>query len=133
MSVLKPEQSLGVGLATATMVYAIYANATPTIADIRVAKPGDNDINASRKMASWTAAFFVSGISLITKDVTIFTIGALSIVAIDWWHRHANEVNPATGKASVINGYGAPQVEADPTGLPMGYEDDGSSMVLMDS
>jgi hypothetical protein len=119
MSVLKPEQSLGVGLATATMVYAIYNNATPPIVDIRVAKPGDRDIDASRKMAAWTSAFFVSALSLITKDTTIFSIGAFTIVGLDWWHRHANEVNPATGKASQAMTRGSAEDELAAGNLPV--------------
>ena len=100
MSLLKPEVSLGVGLATATLVYAIHSQATPSIADIRVAQPGDGNIDASRKAASWTAAAVVSAISLMAKDATVFVVGGSMVIAMDWWTRHANMVNPMTGKAS---------------------------------
>ena len=43
---MKAETSIVAGLATAALVYAIYSNATPTIADIRVGKPDDGDIGA---------------------------------------------------------------------------------------
>lgn len=97
---MKAEVSITAGLATAGLVYGIYSNATPTIADIRVAAPQDHDIEASRKLAAWTAAAAVSGISLIAKDATIFVMGAAMIVALDWWHRHANNVDPRVGAAT---------------------------------
>lgn len=97
---LKPEVSLGVGLATATVVYGVYTQATPTIADIRTAKPGDDNIEASRKTAAWTAAVLVAAISLLAKDPTVFVVGGGMVIGMDWWTRHANQVDPATGKAS---------------------------------
>lgn len=109
---LKPEVSLPVGLATAAVVYAIYSNATPTIADIRSAPPGDKTINSSRRAASWTAAGVVAAISLIARDPTIFVLGAGSVVALDWWTRHANQVNPLTGKATTRE---APPAGGDPS------------------
>jgi hypothetical protein len=98
---LKPEISLGVGLATAAVVYAVYSNATPTIADIRSAPQGDPTIDSTRKSASWLSAGVVGAISLIAKDPTVFILGGAMVVAMDWWTRHANEVNPDTGRATV--------------------------------
>ena len=97
---MKAETSIVAGVSVAALVYAIYANATPTIADIRVAKPKDADIEASRKLAAWTSAGVVAAVSLIAKDGTIFTMGGAMIIALDWWHRHANEVTPLTGRAT---------------------------------
>lgn len=97
---MKPEVSLGVGLATATVVYAVYSQATPTIADIRVSPAGDGNIESSRKMAAWTAAGLVGAISLISKDPTVFVVGGAMVIGMDWWTRHANLVSPLTGKAS---------------------------------
>ena len=99
---LKPEVSIPVGLATAALVYSVYANATPSITEIRAAKPNDADVAASRKLAAWTSAGIVGGVSLIAKDPTIFIIGGTMVVVLDWWHRHANLVNPLVGKASVM-------------------------------
>jgi hypothetical protein len=105
-SMLKPEISLPVAAAVATLVYGIYTQATPTIADIRVAKPGDANIESARKGAAWAAAGSVAAISLITKDPTVFTVGGAMVILMDWWTRHANEVDPATGKAG--SGLGSP-------------------------
>lgn len=97
---LKAEVSLSVGLATATIVYAIHSQATPSIADIRVAPAENGDIAAARKGATWTSAAVVSAISLISRDPTVFIVGGTMVVAMDLWTRHANAVNPATGRAS---------------------------------
>lgn len=101
MAGLTPQVSLPVGLAVAAVVYGIYTNMTPTLAEIRHQDPQDPNIASSRKAATWTAAAVVGGISLMAKDATIFIIGAYTIIGMDFFTRHANEVNPATGTASV--------------------------------
>lgn len=98
---LKPEVSLPVALAVGTMVYAVHSNATPTMADIRSAPANDQTIDASRKAATWTSAAIVSFVSLVSRDVNIFIVGGAMVVAMDFWSRHANAVNPDTGAATV--------------------------------
>lgn len=100
---LKPEVSLSVALATGTLVYAIYSNATPTLADIRTVDQYNGDMAASRKGATWTAAAAVAGISLVSKDPGPFVVGGAMVIALDWFHRHADAVNPLTGKASPVD------------------------------
>jgi hypothetical protein len=94
---LKPETSILVGLSVGAVVYSVYSNATPTIADIRSAPPNDTNIANSRKQAAFMSAGLVGAISLIAKDPTIFIIGGAIIIGMDWWTRHANAVNPKTG------------------------------------
>jgi hypothetical protein len=96
---LKREVSLGVGLATAALVWGVYNTALPSIADVRVGAPGDRDIAASERTATWTAAAAVAGISLLAKDPTVFVLGGSMVVALAWWHRHSNQYNPSTGGA----------------------------------
>lgn len=91
---LKPEISIGMGLALATIVYALHSNATPSRADIRTLPEGNPDIAAEEKKATWQAAGIVAGISLIARDPVIFTIGGLMVIAEAWMTRHANYVNP---------------------------------------
>lgn len=92
---LKPEASIGTGLAVAALVIAVYSRAVPSAADVRVGSRDDDDIDAARKGAAWTAAGAVAAISLIAKDATVFVIGGGMVVAIDWWTRHANTNDPA--------------------------------------
>lgn len=97
---LKPESSLVVGLATATVVYGVYQAALPNIADVRSLDARNQDIASSERLATWTSAAVVAGISLLAQDMTVFIIGASVTVGMAWWHRHANEVSPLTGKAT---------------------------------
>ncbi len=97
---LKPESSLIGGLALASVVYGVYSQATPTIAAIRVAKANDPDIASARKLAAWSTAGVVGAVSLIAQDKTMFIMGAGMIVLLDWWHRHANLVDPTTSRAT---------------------------------
>lgn len=101
---LKPEVSLGVGLATAAMVFATYSAALPANADVRVAQPDNSDIQASRKLAAWTSAGVVGAVSLIAKDPTVFVIGGAFVIILDWWHRYADAVNPLISKVAGSTG-----------------------------
>jgi len=94
MAGLKPEISLPVGLATAAVVYGIYQNGLPPVVDIRTAPQNHPDVEGAERAAAWTSAVVVAGISLIAKDPTVFVIGGAMVVALSWWHRHANNVNP---------------------------------------
>ncbi|MER6059474.1 hypothetical protein [Streptomyces albidoflavus] len=96
---LKPEVSLTVALATGTLVYAIYQNATPTLADVRSVDQFNTDIESAERQASWTAAAAVAGISLLSRDPGPFILGGGMIIVMAWAHRHANMVNPLTGRA----------------------------------
>lgn len=93
-------QSLGLGLAVAGLVYGIYTHALPPVVDHRAAPPNDQDAQAAERLAAWTSAAVVSGVSLITKNETIFVMGGMMIIALSWWHRHADMVLPSTGKAT---------------------------------
>lgn len=118
---MKSDTSIIAGLSVAALVYAVYSNATPSVADIRVAKPHDPDIEASRKLAAWTSAGIVAGVSLIAKDGTIFVMGGVMVIALDWWHRHANEVNPMLARATAPNAIPVETQESDPNAY--GYDD----------
>jgi hypothetical protein len=96
---LKPEVSIPIALAVGTMVYAIHSNATPTLADMRAVPPGDDNLDASRRMATWTAAGAVGFTSLVAKDPNIFIVGGAMVVIMDFLSRWASNVNPDTGKA----------------------------------
>jgi hypothetical protein len=114
-SLLKPEVSLGIALATAGVVAAIYMNATPSMADIRSADSENTDIDSSRKMAAWMSAGVVSAISLIARDTTIFVVGGGMVIVMDWLTRHSNSVSPVFGKITHPTGGDAMQAAASVT------------------
>ena len=101
MAGLRPEISVGAAIATAAVVLVVYDHALPTVADTRVGGQNDPHLSTSERMAAWTSAAAVGAISLIAKDPTIFVVGGTMVVALSWWHRHANAVNPDSGKLDV--------------------------------
>jgi len=113
---MKPEVSIGVGLATATVVYGIYQGALPPVADVRSLDAHNGDVAASERLAGWTAAAVVAGISLLSRDGTVFILGGSMVIAMSLWHRHANAVNPAEGRAGTAGrglANATPQVTQD--------------------
>jgi hypothetical protein len=111
---LKPEVSITTGLAVGALVWTIYNRALPADVDVRVAQPNDTDIESSRKKAAYTAAAVVSAVSLIAKDATVFILGGSMVVAVDWWARHANAVNPEIGRA-FIPGLSGVNINSNPS------------------
>lgn len=110
---MKPEVSIGVGLATAVLVFSIYQHAVPALVDHRVGEPDDPDAAAALRVASWTAAGATAGISLLAKDPTVFVMGGVMVIAMDLWHRHANLVNPLTGRATALTSAAPADVAPD--------------------
>lgn len=105
MSILKPEGSVTLGAATAALVYGTYAVSLPNTAQMHATTPHDVNIEAARKKAAWTAAAVVSAIALITRDKTVFVLGGVVLIAMDWHARHANVSSPTTGKMVTTSGY----------------------------
>ena len=121
---LKAEVSIPVGLALGAVVYGIFSNATPTLADIRSAPPNNTDIDKAERTATWTSAAVVAGISLIARDPNVFIIGGFMVITMALITRHANGINPATGALQVPGAQGVvpPSTQAqDPTAY--GYQD----------
>lgn len=98
MSILKPEGSITLGAAVAAMTYGVYSYALPNMSTVQATLPHDTNIEAGRKRAAWTSAVVVSAVSLLARDKTVFILGGLMVVALDWHARHANGVHPETGK-----------------------------------
>lgn len=97
-TVLKPDSSVTIGLAEAAAVYVIYQAALPNHADIRTAPAHNTDIEAARKRAAWKAASILALVFLLTQDVNSALIGGAALGGIDLMTKHANAVNPSTGK-----------------------------------
>jgi hypothetical protein len=66
----------------------------PSVADLRVADSDNPDAATAEKAAAWFSAAVVGGISLIAKDATVFILGGTMIVALSWWYKHSNAVDP---------------------------------------
>jgi len=133
-SVLKPDSSVTVGLAEAAAIYVIYQSALPNHADIRSAPAHDSTIDAARKTAAWKSAAVLGFVFLLTQDVNSFLIGGLALSGIDIMTKHANGVNPATGKladapGSSITGVAMGPAGGNETAFPVADYGDGSTDV----
>lgn len=95
---LKPSESVMVSLATGAIVYAVYQGNLPTVAESHATEPHNASLESSRKKAVWTSAAAVGAMFLLTHDPNVFMVGAGATIVLDWMHRHANSVNPTTGK-----------------------------------
>ena len=113
---LKPEVSLGMALATGTIVYAVHQNMTPSVADIRSLDKNNPDIQSAERAATWTSAAIVAGVSLLAKDPTIFIVGGAVTIALAWTTRHADQVDSVTQRASTLMDP-LKQVGSTPSGL----------------
>jgi hypothetical protein len=104
-SILKPDGSIIIGLATGITVYAVYDRSLPNAAQMHATDPGDVNIEAGRKKATMTSAAVLGVVTLLTKDVNVFILGAVVLFALDMHARHANASNNVTGDL-VTQGYG---------------------------
>jgi len=107
MAIIKPPESIMIGLAEATAIYAIYQSALPSHTEIRAAKPHDTDVEAARKKAAWTSAAVLGFVYLLTRDLNSFLLGGLALGGIDFLTKHANGTDPKTGKLSAAPAGGA--------------------------
>jgi hypothetical protein len=92
--------SIPVAAGVAGLVYSIHANATPNMTDIRTSVPGSvphENVAKARRQATWMSIGIVAAVSLLAKDPTIFVVGGAMTVAMDWWTRYSNEINPSRG------------------------------------
>jgi hypothetical protein len=113
-----PDSATMVGLLTAAGVYLIYQNALPSVADVRVAPPNDNDAEQARKAAAWKSALLIGLVFVVARDLNSYIISGAALVGIDYMYKHANMLHPHTGKLDVSSSREsvAPQLE---TAYPM--------------
>jgi hypothetical protein len=95
-----PDSKVTIGLAQAAVVFEIYQHYLPTHTDIRAADAHNSDVEAARKKAAWTSALFLGLVFFMTQDIDSATIGGAALAGIDLMTKHANAVNPNTGKMS---------------------------------
>jgi hypothetical protein len=102
VSILKPGESVQVGLATAAVVGFIYQSHIPLVATIRGnGVPNDGNIEAARKAAAWESTGLLALVYLMTRDWNVVLIGGATMGGIDLVAKHHN---------------GSPPVQATPAG-----------------
>jgi hypothetical protein len=95
-SILKPENSVLAGIATAGSVWAIYQMNVGSTVNAHASDANHPALESSRKKAGYMSFIFVSGITLITRDANVGLLGFASIIAVDVTSRHAIMSNPVT-------------------------------------
>lgn len=93
-----PTASVGTGLATVGIVYTTYNMNMPPSAIVQATDAYDPNLESARKKAAMQSVGIVSLVFLLTKDVTVLTLGGLATIAMDWNARHALVKHPATGQ-----------------------------------
>lgn len=99
---MKPDAEVSIALATSVMAYGAYQLALPSVADIRTLEPGNQDIQASERVAAWVAAGGVSLVALLTKSPAVFILGGSTVIAASWMTRHADRVDSITHRAASL-------------------------------
>jgi hypothetical protein len=113
---LKPEVSLQVAALTSILVYGIFAvEVGPSVASVKNAQPHNSIINGSVRSAAITSTAVVAGISLLSKDFTVFIVGGAVAAALTWKYKHASMTNPATGQVTFPPQQGTPQQNQAPS------------------
>jgi hypothetical protein len=95
---LKPNESLAAGTGLSFGMIALYDHFLPNVADHKAAPVNNMVLDKARQHATLTGIAIVAGISFLAKSTTMFVIGGTTVVALDFAHRHANAVNPASQK-----------------------------------
>jgi hypothetical protein len=115
MALGSKEASIGIGLATGAVAFQVYNMSLPPVTDVRAAEPENQDVSASERTATWISAGIVTGVALLTGDATVFIIGGTVVIALSWLYRHADQVSPLSGMASLpVVGGGMSEAPADP-------------------
>lgn len=96
---LDRKTGVGVGLGTMGIVWGVYGQALPPLADVRTGRPNDSHAAAAEKAARWVSAGLVTAVALITQDKTVFILGATAVIAFSVLYRHANMVEPESSRS----------------------------------
>lgn len=101
MSILKPGESVEVGLATAAVIGFIYQTHVPLVATVR-GNPVANDgnIESARKAAAWESVAILGLVYLMTRDWNVVLIGGTAMAGIDVVVKHHNGSPPITAGPS---------------------------------
>jgi len=76
----------------------IFQHFVPSHADVRRAEPYNNDLEASERKALYAATVFTLIVAGFARSAEVFAVGGITILAIDFTLKHANAINPNTGK-----------------------------------
>lgn len=103
---------LTVGILVGAVDVLIWRHFVPNVADIRTATQFNGDIESAER----TALMVGTGFTLLTagfaRSAKVFAIGGIILAGLDFATKHANAVNPNTGKMEAAQ-------SAESTSYPM--------------
>jgi hypothetical protein len=73
----------------------------PSVADIRIADPFDGDLESAERTGLIAGTVFTLLVAGLSRSLEVFAIGGAVLVALDFATKHANAVNPSSGKMSL--------------------------------
>lgn len=87
-----------IGVAAAAAGILVYDRFVPNAADIRSAEAYNPDIETAERQGLFAATAIVLVSAGLARSIEVFIIGGAAIVILDFAIKHANAVNPSTGK-----------------------------------
>jgi len=90
MAGLKPDSELVIGVGVAAVVYAIFSQNAPNLADVRADDAGNHNTYKSVNTATLTATGVVGGLAVLAKSPTVMIIGGAMILLETWKYHFAN-------------------------------------------
>lgn len=91
-------QGVGYGIVVGAVDVLIWRHFVPNVADIRTAPAHDTDLEKAERLALLAGAGFTLLVAGFAKSAEVFAIGGAVLVALDFATKHANAVNPNSGK-----------------------------------
>ena len=89
---IKPESELIIGATSIAVVYAIFSQTVPPMADVRADKPGNVNTHKSVKIATITSTAAIGALAVLAHSPTIFVIGGAAILFETWKYHVANHL-----------------------------------------
>jgi hypothetical protein len=93
---IKSGLTLGVLVGIADIL--IYQHFVPGVADVRQADAFNPDIESAERKALLVGTAFTVVVAGFARSAEVFAIGGIALVSADFAIKHANAVNPQTGK-----------------------------------
>jgi hypothetical protein len=88
------------GIFVAGVSIAIFDHFTPNITDIRNATPFNQDVEGGERVALIASTMMVAVTAGLMQSIEVFIVGGVAIIATSFALKHANALNPDTGKVA---------------------------------
>jgi hypothetical protein len=89
---------LTIGILTGAVDALIWTHFMPSVADIKEVAQFNGNIEQTERTALIAATAFTLLTAGFARSARVFAIGGVVILALDFATKHANTVNPQTGK-----------------------------------